>query len=61
MPDGFDVVATKSFSLSSDEDEEEVASEDISEPLSAKISSRMSADPAISLLVVCVRTRRSHP
>ena len=59
MPDGFDVVATKSSSLSSDE--EEVASEDISEPLSAKISSSMSADPAISLLVVFVRTRRSRP
>ena len=51
------MVGTKSTSLSSDEDEEEVASEDILEPLSAKISWRMSADRAISLLVVFVRTR----
>ena len=58
MPDDFDVVATKSSSLSSDEEEEEVSSEDISEPLSAKTSSMMSDAPAISLLVVFVRTRR---
>ena len=62
VADGFEVVkvvvVAKSSSLSSAEDEEEVSSDDISEPLSAKISWRISEfDNAISPVPVFVRTR----
>ena len=51
LSDVFDEVATKSSSLSSEEEEDDntSSSEEISEPLSAKISSRISKPLAMSL------------